>query len=256
MDSQAIKNELSKYYDNKAKNLDNEEWYDCGNSHRIPEGKTEQYFIDRKVDKAFKLANEIIPANASVLEIGCSFGYMTSRLADKYSAVSAIDISPECIKIASTRFKKYGVDNVYFAVDDAESINHFPNNKFDIVFSFSTLRYCPDPVAVLKAVHAKLKENGIAIIDFPNLYCPWHTFIRDIFKVKRHPHDNLYSKNQIVKIFENANFDVKKVVTFLFTPRFLPSFALPLFKTLDFLVEPISIFSKFSGIIMIKATKQ
>lgn len=251
-----IKQAIISRYDKEALEKNNSDWFQKGGAERVPESPASHYFIDRKVNEAlFMCKNEISPASAA-LEIGCSFGHMTSLLAKKFDSMTAIDISPESIKLAKERLAYYGIKNVRFIVDDAEALTRIADESFDVIFSFSTIRFCPRPQEVLRAMYKKLKHGGVALIDFPNKYSPWHIFVKKAIGIEKHIHDRLFSLSEVKKLFGEAGFSVIRSKMFLFTSKRLPSRLLPFFKGLEFVLERIPFLPHFAGIIMIKGIKK
>jgi SAM-dependent methyltransferase len=124
------------------------------------------------------------------------------------------------------------------------------------VFSFSTIRFCPQPEKAMAAIHAKLRPGGVAIIDFPNRRSPWHSWLKRMMGIKPHIHDRLYTKREAIDLFEKAGLSVERAVCFLFTSRRLPKFLLPLFIVADFIFERLPYFPEFAGIIMVKGVKK
>ena len=249
------KQEIINKYEKEAKEKNCEEWFALGNTVRVPENKASHYFVERKVSEALSLLDKNTTRSSSVLEIGCSVGHMTPLLARNFDTLTALDISRTSVEIASKRLARYGFTNVNFLVDDAEELKNVPDSSFDIIFSFSTIRFCPNQEKALRAIHLKLRSNGIAVIDFPNRFSPWHLFIKAISGIRKHKHDNLYSEKQLAEIFSKCGFKVEKMKTFLFTTKRLPSIFLPLFKFIDFTFERIPLICKLGGIIIIKARK-
>jgi ubiquinone/menaquinone biosynthesis C-methylase UbiE len=253
---QEQKEAITKKYDDEAEEIDTPTWLALDGDIRVPEPGAGHYFVERKVAMALKLSGDQLSPQARVLEIGCSFGQMTALLARRFSNLTAIDISPRSVQIAEKRLHSYGVDGVHFAVDDAESLLSVPDNSFDAVFSFSTLRFCPQPDKALRAIKDKLRANGIAIIDFPNKMSPWHLFVKPLLKIKPHVHDRLYTPREAVQLFTKAGFTVEQVKCFLFTSRRLPTFLIPTFAAIDFVLERAPLFPKLAGIIMVKGIKK
>jgi ubiquinone/menaquinone biosynthesis C-methylase UbiE len=251
-----IKKAIINKYDEEAKELDTPEWLHYNNDVRVPEKGAAHYFVERKVSMALKLCENQLKDSSNALEIGCSFGQMTALLAKRFSQLSAVDISPLSIQIAEKRLRSYGITHVKFAVEDAESLDKFPDNSFDVIFSFSTLRFCPHPEKALSAIRDKLKSGGIAIIDFPNRFSPWHFLMKPLIGIKPHIHDRLYSRSEAIDIFKAAGLTIERVKCFLFTSRRLPSFLLPVFMVIDFIFERLPLFPRLTGIIMIKGIRK
>jgi SAM-dependent methyltransferase len=133
-------------------------------------------------------------------------------------------------------------------------LNAVPSEAFDVVFSFSTIRFCPHPENAMKAIRQKLRPGGVAILDFPNRLSPWHGLVKPALGIKPHIHDRLYTVPEAEQIFVNSGFSVDRTDRFLFTSRRLPAFFLPLFRAADIVLERIPPFPAFAGIIMIKGT--
>jgi ubiquinone/menaquinone biosynthesis C-methylase UbiE len=254
--SAKIKADILAKYEGEAGELDNAEWLTAGGEARVPESKASHYFIDRKVTEALKLAGTAASYESRVLEIGCSFGHMTSLLAARFKHLTAVDLSPHSISVATQRLKHYGITNVSFVVDDAESLASLPDGAFDVVFSFSTVRFCPNPQAALNAIHRKLRPGGIAIVDFPNRYSPWHGGIKRLFGVAPHIHDTLYTRAQAVQLFTNTGFRVDGVKQFLFTTKRLPAILLPLSRAVDVTFERLGPLCRLAGVIMVKGVRE
>ena len=250
------KDAIIRKYDDEAKELDTAAWLALGGDVRVPEPGVGHYFVSRKVAMGLKLCGNHLSDRARVLEIGCSFGQMTAILAKKFTDLTAVDISPRSVQIAEKRLQSYRLDHVRFAVDDAESLRSVPDNSFDIVFSFSTVRFCPQPERALAAIKSKLRPHGIAIIDFPNRRSPWHLVMKPFLGIKPHIHDRLYSTSEAIELFRQSGFIVDQVKCFLFTSRRLPAFLLPLFVAIDFVLERAPLFPKLAGIIMVKGVKE
>jgi len=250
-----IKQAIIQKYDNEAKYLDNSNWLSEGKDARVPESRSSHYFVDRKISEALKLCGNQITPKSKILEIGCSFGHMTAPLAKKFSNITAVDLSSNSVAIAEKRLKYYGINHVKFETDDAESLNKIPPDSIDVVFCFSTIRFCPNPRKVIKKIQEKLCVGGIAIIDFPNRFSPWHSIIKPIMGIDPHIHDKLYSSKDISELYKNTGMNIEKIKRFLFTSRRLPTFLLPLFVSFDIVFERIPPFPLLAGIIMVKGQK-
>jgi ubiquinone/menaquinone biosynthesis C-methylase UbiE len=254
--SENVKQEIINKYDQEAIEKSNSNWLQKGGTERVPESPASHYFIDRKVNEAICMCKEAASFESKVLEIGCSFGHMTALLSKKFRSLTAVDISPESIKIAEKRLVHYGIKNVTFVVDDAEILSKLPDNAFDIVFSFSTVRFCPRPIEAMKAIYKILKPGGIAIIDFPNRYSPWHIFVKKVVGLESHIFDHLFSVPEAKTLFRDAGFNLSQSKSFLFTSKRLPSNLLFLFKFIEYILERIPFITHFAGIIMVKGVKK
>lgn len=249
-----LKQKIASQFDQEALERNNAKWLEEGNTARIPESPSAHYFIERKINQAMAMYGDDYRRSNNALEIGCSFGHMTSLLACKFDRLTAVDISKESINIAEKRLKRYNIHNVDFKADDAERLSTLPDNEFDVIFSFSTLRYCPNPDQAMEAIFRKLKSGGTAIVDFPNRYS-LHTLLTYLFSKPQTVFDKLYSKNKATTLFSEAGFQDIEAEHFMLSAKQLPSIFLPAFKFADELLEIMPALSRFLGYIMVKGDK-
>jgi len=87
---------------------------------------------------------------ASMLDIGCGYGWVSEELAKKGFSMTAIDINWSLCRFANRRFKTKSLD-VMVVCCDAESLP-FRNEAFDEAAYNATLHHMPKPLASLKEV--------------------------------------------------------------------------------------------------------
>jgi SAM-dependent methyltransferase len=97
----------------------------------------------------------------NILDVGCGAGWLARLLAEHVpeGRVVGIDISDEMIRRA--RRKHSELDNVMFAVGEAEEIP-WDANFFDRVISVESAYYWPDPRRALREIFRVLIEGGSA----------------------------------------------------------------------------------------------
>ena len=246
--------EIFEFYKNqstqKTRGLDN--WLNSG-SIRIPQPESYYYFEDRKIKNALEMAKP--KRDSKILEIGCNLGQMTFVLAGMGYTIAGFDLSANAIEKAQMRAEHFKLKNISFEVQDAECYNDHNEEKYDVIFSFSAFRYFPDPLKALKESFRVLKKGGVAVIDFPNLFCPWFSIIKPMALIKKHIHDHLFTVSKIRNMMEQAGFQDIEFRKFLFSNKMLPGFLLPLMKTADFILERTPLINSMSAIIMVKGRK-
>jgi ubiquinone/menaquinone biosynthesis C-methylase UbiE len=247
-----IKRDIIARYDGEAVERDSDEWLAQGGTARVPESRAAHYFIERKVRMA--LALSAAERQWRVHEIGCSFGHMTSLLAREFDHLIASDLSPRSVEVARKRLERYGIDNVNVVVADAENLEGFDDASFDITYSFSTVRFCPNPDRALAEMRRTLTPGGRLVVDFPNRLSPWHFLLKPLAGIQKHEHDRLYTKAEAVQLVHDAGFSDVHAVEFLFTTKRLPNAVLPFFKAADRLLEPTPL-RRLAGIIMVSARR-
>lgn len=97
-----------------------------------------------------------------VLEIGCGTGTDLLQFARGGACVTGLDLTPRSIEIARRRFAVYGCDGK-FAIGDAENLA-FPDESFDLVYSFGVLHHAPDTQRAINEAHRVLRRGGRAIV--------------------------------------------------------------------------------------------
>ena len=211
------------------------------------------YWMEHKIDTAFALGR--FSRADRLLEVGCTAGHYTMKLARDGYRVVGLDISAESIKAAQVLAQDLGLHQTEFIAADVEDMRGVPDNSFDGAFSFSTLRYVPDPVRSLREIRRVLKPGGRAVVDFPNKFCPWFELLKFLVGGERHVHDHTYSTGQVRRMMQQAGFVSIQVKRIIFFWKGMPGILTPLYKATDFLFERTPGLNFFAGIIMCKGEK-
>jgi len=93
------------------------------------------------------------------LEVGCGTGTFTRMLSSRAQHVTALDISPQMIRIAKSQT---AAANINYELADVMT-RSLPPCEFDCIVSLATLHHVPFPEAVIK-LQAALKSGGILIL--------------------------------------------------------------------------------------------
>ncbi len=91
-----------------------------------------------------------------VLEIGCGIGTDTVNFARHGATVTAVDLSPQSLKIAAQRVELFGLtDRVRFYSGSAEELISFlPPDTYDLIYSFGVIHHTPHPERVLEQMRS------------------------------------------------------------------------------------------------------
>jgi ubiquinone/menaquinone biosynthesis C-methylase UbiE len=100
--------------------------------------------------------------SGKLLEIGCGIGVDSVELAKCGFDVTAVDLTETAIDVARTHARLRGVD-IDFRVGNAERLA-FPEDTFDVVYSFGVLHHTPDTAAAVEDVRRVLKPGGRAFV--------------------------------------------------------------------------------------------
>ena len=103
---------------------------------------------------------------ANVLDIASGEGYGANILATKASYVTGVDISPDAVTHAQT---KYGSKNLRYIVGSTESIP-LETSTIDIVVSFETIEHHDRHEEMLTEIKRVLKPSGILLMSTPDKY--------------------------------------------------------------------------------------
>jgi len=195
-----------------------------------------------------------VPADARLLEVGCSFGHQTFLLTRRFAHVTAVDLSPESIALARRRAARWNVTNARFEVADAEALSEFADASFDAVMSFSTLRFCPSPGRALREFRRVTRPGGRLVADFPNADCPWYGPVKRSLGIEPHIHDRLFRAGEVRELVRDAGWSDVRTRHILFTSKRVSDGLLPLFRCVDWVGERLPGVRGWSGIVMASGT--
>ncbi|MDD3187350.1 MAG: methyltransferase domain-containing protein [Bacilli bacterium] len=157
-------------------------------------------------EEILKLSNILKYKNLKVLDVGCSNGYKTNLLFNKYKNIShiiGIDNDEFAIKSANLDFindKRY-----HFVNCDINAFNS--NYKFDIIYLSYVLQHLENPISVLKRLRTLLSDKGVIIVKVPD----------DSFKVCYPDDENLLER--IFNLYENNVLKASELTKF--TDRYI-----------------------------------
>jgi 2-polyprenyl-3-methyl-5-hydroxy-6-metoxy-1,4-benzoquinol methylase len=95
----------------------------------------------------------------SALDVGCGMGAFTRLLAERARQVTALDLSPQMIRLARER----SGNNINYLLGDFLKLS-LPAESFDYIVSINTLHHLPLAQTVEK-MKGLLKPNGVLVIQ-------------------------------------------------------------------------------------------
>lgn len=113
-------------------------------------------------------ANFAAAQGKQVLEIGVGLGADHQRFAEAGALLSGIDLTERAIDHTRRRLTLLGLSSS-LAVGDAENLD-FPDESFDLVYSWGVLHHSPDTPKAITEVYRVLKPGGIAKIMIYHRY--------------------------------------------------------------------------------------
>lgn len=106
------------------------------------------------------LDNTKVCEGKDILDVACGTGVLIpDYLARNVNTVTAIDISPEMVKIAKGKFRQ---ENVRFICDDVEVMEF--DQKFDCIVVYNAFPHFPNPKNLVKVLASHLKPEGVLSI--------------------------------------------------------------------------------------------
>jgi len=163
--------------------------------------------VKRFILKDNELKENLQFNHASILEIGCGSGRMTTTLVKKFKIVYAVDISSSMINQAKKRLKIN--KNVRFYLTDGLS---FPLNdsSIDLAFSYIVFQHIPDKKAIKKTiegVYRVLKPGGKLKAQFRG--CPSMGF--GIFRYFKWFYGVDFTPEELIILCQSIGFKVLKI---------------------------------------------
>lgn len=120
---------------------------------------------DRKrIDFITDFLKSSLPANASILDVGCGNGVISRHLGRFGFKVTGIDVSEKAIDKAQSLNQ---FSNVKFMIKSAEDLIA-EGIKYDAIICSEVLEHLNDPDALLDVLNKSLSRNGKLIITVPN----------------------------------------------------------------------------------------
>jgi ubiquinone/menaquinone biosynthesis C-methylase UbiE len=93
------------------------------------------------------------------LEVGCGTGTDLLQFLRAGAVAQAIDLSSQSAALARARLRFAGFEGSRVVLSDAENLP-FPDNHFDLVYSWGVLHHTPDTARAINEVHRVLRPNG------------------------------------------------------------------------------------------------
>ena len=145
----------------------------CGEELYLAESNADGFREQAQI--RYSLEPEIIPfadfpsaRGKKVLEIGVGLGADHQRFAEAGAILTGIDLTGRAVAMTRRRFEILGL-NSDVQVGNAEQMT-FPDNSFDIVYSWGVIHHSPDTPRAVAEIHRVLKPGGSARIMIYHKY--------------------------------------------------------------------------------------
>jgi 2-polyprenyl-3-methyl-5-hydroxy-6-metoxy-1,4-benzoquinol methylase len=202
----------------------------------------------KRLDFIKKNLAESIPANGSVLDVGCGNGIISLNLGKEGYTVHGIDMSSKSIENAK---QKNPFTNVTFSVMDAETMRA-SGKRYDAIVCSEVLEHLNQPGNLVRELFHILQDNGILLVTVPNGTGPRESLVtkpflalrrknnwtwRSVVKLKtalgysgttiQSDADNLdhiqfFTKSQLTKLSDENGFKIHKIESSNFIDDIFP----------------------------------
>ena len=105
-------------------------------------------------------ALSLLPPSASILEFGCSRGYLTAYSILAGRNITGVDVSPDAVTAARQSFGEF-----FAVVGTPEASARAP---FDLIYHVGLIGCVADPLGLTRSLLAMLKPGGRLIFNAPN----------------------------------------------------------------------------------------
>ena len=154
----------------------------------------------------------------SILDIGCDNGYLLLKIANKIKVqkLIGIDISSKVINQFKLKLDQYNNDIIIHNVD--ENIP-FKDKEIDLIVMVAVLEHVFDPMFVVKEINRVLRDDGIFIVEVPNIAFIKYRFNLLFGKRPRTSwgygwdggHLQYFNQKDLRKLLENNGFTIMNV---------------------------------------------
>jgi S-adenosylmethionine-dependent methyltransferase len=135
-------------------------------------------------DLTWRLLDDYLLPHGKILEVGAATGRYTLGLAQRGYSVTAVDLSPACLKECKTNLTKAGFSGkVQYIVSDARTLAEITDRDFDAVLLMGPLYHLVeenDRLIALKEAFTRLRLGGVIFSAFISRYGIWGDLLKNI----------------------------------------------------------------------------
>jgi 2-polyprenyl-3-methyl-5-hydroxy-6-metoxy-1,4-benzoquinol methylase len=117
-----------------------------------------------RIELISDLVEKLAGPAGRVLDVGCAQGTLGLTLAERGIRVSLLDIRPENIAYARSRFERGPLDFHVGILSDVCP----PDSNYDVVVCTEVLEHVRTPAHFLRNLAAKLRRGGVLVLTTPN----------------------------------------------------------------------------------------
>jgi 2-polyprenyl-3-methyl-5-hydroxy-6-metoxy-1,4-benzoquinol methylase len=115
----------------------------------------------------------------AALDVGCSIGVLSARLAQHFDKVIAVDVSLEALRLAEQDLAT--LHNVETKIGDVRAFDL--GMIFDVIICAGMLRYVAEHEsdAVCRRIAKHLTKNGVLVVEYSSEFRQWDEYLKRHF---------------------------------------------------------------------------
>lgn len=118
------------------------------------------------INDYLKKYNNTQTKGLSLIDIGCSTGYMTKIYGEHFKSITGIDIDENAVNYAKRHNSR---DNITYQIADSMNLP-FPDNCFDLATCTHIYEHVPDSERMISEIYRVLKPNGFCLFSAGNRF--------------------------------------------------------------------------------------
>ena len=148
--------------------------------------------------------------NDVVLDIGCSSGSYSIKLAEKVKLIFGLDYDKKSLDIANRRITKPMKEKISFKFVNIEHGLDFPESYFDKILFIDVIEHLNKRDYILNEIKRVLKKNGLMYLSAPNRQTSWKLFKKKtgLFFFDDKDHKIEYTKDELFSLFNQKKFEI------------------------------------------------
>ena len=169
-----------------------------------------------------------------VLEIGAGTGRFSMEVGSRGGTVFALDLAFSML--TTIRAKSNNQSDIKLLQANAENLP-FQSDAFDICICINTFSHMPSCDVVMNEVHRVLKQDGLFIFNFPNLFSVYFPFGLIVNIKKRSLQKGVYTRwykpREFTRAYRRNCFKLQNTQGEVHFPTRTASFIVPILSFLD-----------------------
>lgn len=178
---------------------------------KIYERVEDQFYINERKHKIITAQRNLstiekFVKKGRILDIGCHAGFFLDAARQRGWETYGVEPSITAAKYAA---EKLGLNVFTGQLMQAD----FEHSFFDVVTMYQVLEHLPDPSTELTKINRILKNNGLVVIDVPNIASFWAKSLRTKWWFMKDMHTYHFTPKTLTKMLEKTGFKVIKTAS-------------------------------------------